>query len=65
MDHGAAIRLEVIDILGRRVALLANEWHDAGFHTVQFIAHGLASGTYLIRMEAGDFVATKQVVLLK
>jgi len=37
----------------------------AGYHTVQFNADGLASGTYLIRMEAGDFVATQQVVLLK
>jgi len=37
----------------------------AGYHTVQFNAHSLASGTYLIRREAGDFVATQQVVLLK
>jgi len=37
----------------------------AGYHTVQFNADGLASGTYLIRMEAGNFVATQQVVFLR
>ncbi len=35
------------------------------YHTVQFDAGDLTSGTYLVRMEAGDFVQTRQVVLLK
>jgi hypothetical protein len=53
-------------MMGREVARLVNgEIHSAGSHTVQFNAGELASGTYLVRMEAGDFVATQQVVLLK
>ena len=60
------VRITATDLLGRQVAtLVAGDIKAAGYHTVQFNADGLASGTYLIRMEAGDFVATQQVVLLK
>ena len=60
------VRISVVDMLGRLVAtLVSGDFKPAGYHTVQFIADGLASGTYLIRMEAGAFVATQQVVLLK
>ena len=62
----AEVRITATDLLGRQVAtLVAGDMKAAGYHTVQFNADGLASGTYLIRMEAGDFVATQQVVLLK
>jgi len=60
------VRITATDLLGRHVAtLVAGDMKAAGYYTVQFNAEGLASGTYLIRMEAGDFVATQQVVLLK
>jgi hypothetical protein len=59
------VRITATDLLSRHVAtLVAGEAKSAGYHTVQFNAGDLASGTYLIRMEAGDFVATQQVVLL-
>ena len=62
----AEVRITATDLLGRQVAtLVSGDMRSAGYHTVQFNADGLASGTYLIRMEAGDFVATQQVVLLK
>ena len=62
----AEVRITATDLLGRQVAtLVSGETKAAGYHTVQFNADGLASGTYLIRMEAGDFVATQKVVLLK
>ncbi|MGB0649892.1 MAG: PKD domain-containing protein [Rhodothermales bacterium] len=62
----AEVRITATDLLGRQVAtLVSGDMKAAGYHTVQFNADGLASGTYLIRMEAGDFVATQQVVLLK
>lgn len=58
--------ISVTDLLGRRVASLVNgEVRTAGYHTVQFDADGLASGTDLVRMEAGDFVQTRQVTLLE
>jgi len=66
LPAAAEVRITATDLLGRQVAtLVAGDMKAAGYHTVQFNADGLASGTYLIRMEAGDFVATQQVVLLK
>jgi surface protein len=66
LPAAAEVRITATDLLGRQVAtLVAGDMKSAGYHTVQFNADGLASGTYLIRMEAGDFVATQQVVLLK
>ena len=66
LPAAAEVRITATDLLGRRVAtLVAGDMKAAGYHTVQFNAEGLASGTYLIRMEASDFVATQQVVLLK
>lgn len=66
LPAAAEVRITATDLLGRQVAtLLAGDMMAAGYHRVQFSADGLASGTYLIRMEAGDFVATQQIVLLK
>ncbi len=66
LPAAAEVRITATDLLGRQVAtLVAGDMMSAGYYTVQFNADGLASGTYLIRMEAGDFVATQQVVLLK
>ena len=60
------VQIRVLDMLGRQVAsLVAGERMPAGHHTLQFDACGLSSGTYLLRMEAGDFVATQKLILLR
>jgi hypothetical protein len=59
------VLLKVYDLLGREVAVLANERMDAGAHEVKFDAAGLAGGVYYYRLQAGDFVQTKEFMLLK
>lgn len=60
------VRISVVDMLGRQVAALLNgEVKSAGYHTVQFDAGRLSSGTYLVTMKAGNFVATHKLILLK
>ncbi|MEW6511195.1 MAG: T9SS type A sorting domain-containing protein [Bacteroidota bacterium] len=59
------VRLSVIDILGREVAVLADERHAAGVHEVRFDAKGLSSGVYFYRFVAGDFVQTRRLLLLR
>ena len=59
------VRLTVYDLLGREVAVLVDEEKAPGNHTVQFDARGLASGVYLCRLSAGDFVATRRLILMK
>jgi len=55
----------VFDTAGREVATLVDGRREAGSHTVTFDGSGLASGVYLVRLQAGDFVQTRKVVLLK
>jgi hypothetical protein len=44
------VRLEIFDLLGRHVAILADERKEPGEHTVTWDAHGWGSGVYLYRM---------------
>lgn len=57
--------LKLYDVLGREVATLVNEQQDAGYKTIQWNAAGLASGVYLYKLVARDFVETKKLLLLK
>jgi hypothetical protein len=38
---------------------------DAGYHTVVFDAEGLPSGIYFYRLQAGDFMETKKLILMR
>jgi len=59
------VRLVLVDMLGRHIAVLVDEPKDAGEHTVQFNAADLPSGIYFYRMEAGTFKSTRRLVLIK
>ena len=59
------VRLEVYDLLGRRVALLVDEVRPAGHHAVDFDASTLTSGLYLYRITAGDFNRSRKMMLVK
>jgi hypothetical protein len=58
--------LHVYNVLGQRVAtLLDNEAIEAGEHTVPLDARYLASGTYVVRLLAGDFVGTSRITVVR
>ena len=59
------VTITVHDITGRKVALLADEPHPAGRHTVPFDARHLASGVYLYRLSASGASLTRPMVLIK
>jgi hypothetical protein len=65
LPEDSRVRLEVYNVLGQRVATLVNETQSAGYYAERFDATGLASGLYIYRMQAGDFVETKKLLLLK
>jgi N-acetylneuraminic acid mutarotase len=58
-------KLTLLDSLGEEIALLVNEQQDKGYHKVDFDASNLSSGVYLYRLQAGDFVQTRKMILLK
>jgi hypothetical protein len=59
------VRLVVFDVLGREVARLADGALEAGRHNVVFETGGLPAGTYLYRLEAGSFVATRRMMIAR
>jgi hypothetical protein len=59
------VRLSIYDLLGCEVALLVNEQKAPGSYTARFDASGLATGAYVYRMTAGDFVQTRRMMLVK
>jgi hypothetical protein len=59
------VSLKVYDLLGHEVATLHAGVQQAGSYAVTFDGTGLASGVYFCRMQAGNFVQTKKLVLLK
>ena len=65
MSAAGFVSLVVYDVLGREVATLVNEARQAGTHSVSWNAAGQSSGVYFCKMQAGSFVATKQMLLVK
>jgi hypothetical protein len=63
-DFGFTI-LKVYDVLGNEVATLVNKEKPAGVYEVDFHAIGLPSGVYFYRLQAGAFVETKKMSLIK
>lgn len=59
------VQLEVFDVLGRRVAVLVNETKIPGHYTVNFNARALASGVYIYRIQMGNFVESRTMMLIK
>ena len=61
----AFVQLTVYDILGNEVATLVNEEKPAGNYEVNWNASNHSSGIYFYKMQAGSFVETKKMLLLK
>jgi hypothetical protein len=65
LQDARKVNLAVYDVSGRKVAELVNGWRDAGVHEVTFDGSDLATGIYLYRLKAGEFVAQGKMVLVK
>ena len=59
------VKLEIYNALGERIATLVDETRQVGYYSERFDASNLASGLYFYRIQAGDFVDTKKLLLLK
>jgi hypothetical protein len=59
------VTLKVYDVLGNEVAILVNKEQEAGTYEVEFDASSLSSGTYFYKLQAGSFVDTRKMILLK
>jgi len=59
------VTLSIYNILGEEVAELVNEMQSAGNYKVNFDASKLSTGAYIYRLQAGNFIQTKKMLLLK
>jgi hypothetical protein len=61
--------LKIYDVLGNEVAVLVDEYKEAGIYEVDFHStlsnHQLASGVYYYQLRTGDYVETKKMILMK
>jgi uncharacterized delta-60 repeat protein len=57
--------LKIYNVLGQEVATLVNEMKQLGSYEVTWDASGMASGVYLYRLQAGNYIDTKKLILLK
>ncbi|MBK6913705.1 MAG: T9SS type A sorting domain-containing protein [Ignavibacteriales bacterium] len=65
VPNSSFVNLKVYDILGRKVATLVNEEKPVGSYEVNFDASQLSSGIYFYKLQAGSYVETKKMTLLR
>lgn len=59
------IILKVYDVLGNEIATLVNEYREAGRYEVEFEAESLSSGIYFYTLQAGSYIITKKMILIR
>ncbi len=65
LSNDGLVQLEIFDILGRKIATLVDDYKTAGSYEQGFNASSLASGVYVYKLQASDFVSSKKMILLK
>jgi hypothetical protein len=59
------IKLSVYNAIGQEVAILVNEEKQTGLYTIEFDATELTSGIYFYKLQSGNYVETKKMVILR
>jgi hypothetical protein len=65
LEQGGPVKIELFDVLGRRIALLDQGWKGAGAYKLKWEIAGLASGVYLLRMEMFGQVDVRKVAVVR
>jgi hypothetical protein len=70
MAKAGRVRINVYDVLGQKVKIIADNYYETGWHEIQFDGidennHTIDNGVYLYRMEAADFIMVKKSLFMK
>jgi hypothetical protein len=65
IPQNSFVELKVFNLLGQEIATLVNEEEPAGNYEAVFDASALSNGVYFYRLQSGDFVQTRKMILLK
>jgi hypothetical protein len=61
----ANVVIKIYDVLGSEVITLLNQEMDLGWYELQFDAAGYSTGIYICRMQAGNYISTKKMLMIK
>ncbi|MBD3235067.1 MAG: T9SS type A sorting domain-containing protein [candidate division Zixibacteria bacterium] len=59
------VKVSIYNLKGQILETIANRYFEAGNHKVVWNAQNYASGIYFYRLDAGDFVETRKMVLIR
>lgn len=65
LPQRSSVSLKIYDILGKEISTLVNEVKEMGNYEAVFDAANLSSGIYFYRIQAGNFIKTKKMILIK
>jgi parallel beta-helix repeat protein len=65
LPSASDVTIDIYDLLGRKVDTIVQDEQPAGFHQITWDASDHSSGPYFYRIQAGDYVQTRKMVLLK
>jgi endoglucanase len=65
IPHKAVVQIKVFDMIGREIKTIVNEEKLAGEYEIEFYAGNLSSGVYFYRLQAGNYIGTKKLLLIK
>jgi hypothetical protein len=65
LKNTADVKLEIYDLIGRKITTLVNEPQSTGEYSITYQADYLTSGVYYYKLNAGNYVKTKKMILLK
>ena len=65
LKKDVAVKLDIYDLLGRKIQTLVDENQPAGLYQVTWTADDIASGMYFYKIQAGDYSDSKKMLLAK
>ena len=70
LPENSQVRIAIYDMLGRKVRTLVSGFENAGFKAVQWqgkndFGRSVGAGVYIYQIQAGDFLQTRKMILLK
>ena len=65
VPESGLVKVSVYNLVGEEVSVLVNEIADAGYYEVTFNATNLPSGTYFYKLQTGNTVQLKKMLLMK
>ncbi len=65
LPEHSRVELSVYNILGERIAMLADKYYEAGYHQIEWNAINIPSGVYFYKLTANNFVDIKKMLLVR